>query len=70
MYGASMLLFFYVLEHLPVTVASASLYLVPIFGVLIAFTCWAKRLSPLSIVGAAIVLASTVLVMRYDTGSH
>jgi drug/metabolite transporter (DMT)-like permease len=69
MYGASMLLFFHVLEHLPVTVASASLYLVPVFGVLLASTLLGERLSLLSLVGAAIVLASTVLVMRYDTAS-
>ena len=36
MYGLSMVLFFYVLQHLPVTVASASLYLVPVFGILLA----------------------------------
>jgi drug/metabolite transporter (DMT)-like permease len=66
MYGASMLLFFHVLEHLPVTVASASLYLVPVFGVILASTFLGERLSQLSLVGAGIVLASTVLVMRYD----
>jgi drug/metabolite transporter (DMT)-like permease len=69
MYGASMLLFFHVLEHLPVTVASASLYLVPVFGVLLASAILGERLSTLSLVGAAIVLASTVLVMRNDAGS-
>ena len=69
-YGASMLLFFYVLEHLPVTVASASLYLVPVFGVLFAVTIVGEKLSPLSLLGAAIVLVSTVLIMRYDTGTH
>ncbi len=67
MYGASMLLFFYVLEHLPVTVASASLYLVPIFGVLLATSVLEEQLSPLLLFGAAIVLVSTVLVIRYDT---
>jgi drug/metabolite transporter (DMT)-like permease len=66
MYGVSMLLFFYVLEHLPVTVASASLYLVPVFGVILASTFLGERLSTLSLVGAGIVLASTVLVMRND----
>jgi drug/metabolite transporter (DMT)-like permease len=66
MYGVSMLLFFYVLEHLPVTVASASLYLVPIFGVLLATNVLEEQLSPLLLFGAAIVLASTVLVIRYD----
>jgi drug/metabolite transporter (DMT)-like permease len=70
MFGVSMLLFFHVLEHLSVTVASASLYLVPVFGVLLAFTFLGERLSPISLVGAAIVLASTVLIMRYDTAEH
>jgi drug/metabolite transporter (DMT)-like permease len=69
MYGASMLLFFHVLEHLPVTVASASLYLVPVFGVLLASTILGERLSPLSVAGAAIVLTSTVLVLRYDAAA-
>lgn len=67
MYGVSMLLFFYVLEHLPVTVASASLYLVPVFGVFFAVTIVGERPGPQTFVGAAIVLASTVLIMRYDT---
>jgi drug/metabolite transporter (DMT)-like permease len=70
MYGVSMLLFFYVLEHLSVTVASASLYLVPVFGVLFAFTILGEKLSLVSLTGAAIVLASTVLIMRYDTASN
>jgi drug/metabolite transporter (DMT)-like permease len=69
MYGVSMLLFFWVLEHVPVTVASASLYLVPVFGVLFATTIVSERLGPLTVAGAAIVLASTVLVMRYDAGA-
>lgn len=69
MYGVSMLLFFWVLEHVPVTVASASLYLVPVFGVLFATTLLGERLGPLMIAGAAIVLVSTVLIMRYDTTS-
>lgn len=68
MYGVSMLLFFYVLEHIPVTVASASLYLVPVFGVLFAFALVGERLSPMSLAGAAVVLAATVLIMRYEAG--
>ena len=64
-----MLLFFYVLEHLPVTVASTSLYLVPIFGVLLATNVLDEQLSPLLLCGAAIVLASTVLIIRYDTAA-
>jgi drug/metabolite transporter (DMT)-like permease len=67
MYGASMLLFFKALQHLDVTTASTSLYLVPVFGVLMAASLLGERLSPAALVGAAIVLISTVLVVRYDT---
>ncbi len=67
MYGASMLFFFAALEHLDVTVASVSLYLVPIFGVLLAAVILGERLSLLAMVGSGIVLASTILIMKYDT---
>lgn len=68
-YGASMLLFFYVLQHLPVTVASASLYLIPIFGVTIAMIMVGERLNAWQIAGAAVVLVPTVLIMKYDTSA-
>ena len=67
MYGASMLLFFAALEHLDVTVASVSLYLVPIFGVLLAATLLGERLSGLALIGSGIVLLATILIMKYDT---
>ena len=66
MYGASMLLFFRALQHLDVTTASASLYLVPVFGVLLAAVLLGERLSMLAIIGSAIVLTATVLIMKYD----
>jgi drug/metabolite transporter (DMT)-like permease len=66
MYGVSMVLFFYVLQHLPVTVASASLYLVPVFGILLAAGFLGERLTHTAIVGTAIVLVSTVLIMKWD----
>jgi drug/metabolite transporter (DMT)-like permease len=67
MYGASMLFFFAALEHLDVTVASVSLYLVPIFGVLLAAVFLGERLSTLALAGSAIVLAATLLIAKYDT---
>jgi drug/metabolite transporter (DMT)-like permease len=67
MYGASMLLFFKALQHLDVTTASASLYLVPVFGVFLATMLLGERLDILAIVGTAIVLMATILVMKYDT---
>jgi drug/metabolite transporter (DMT)-like permease len=66
MYSASMLLFFHVLQKLPVTVASTSLYLVPVFGVIMAAVILRERLSIPAISGAGIVLLATILVMRYD----
>ena len=67
MYGASMLLFFKALQHLDVTTASASLYLVPVFGVFLAAALLGERLNILAIVGTAVVLMATILVMKYDT---
>jgi drug/metabolite transporter (DMT)-like permease len=67
MYGASMLLFFKALQHLDVTTASASLYLVPVFGVLLAVALLGERLNIMEIAGAGIVLAATVSIMKYDT---
>jgi drug/metabolite transporter (DMT)-like permease len=66
MYGASMLLFFKALQHLDVTTASASLYLVPVFGVFLAFVLLGEHLNVLAVFGAAVVLIATLLVMKYD----
>jgi len=66
MYGASMLLFFAALAHLDVTTASISLYLVPVFGVVLAITVLGEKLSLPELIGAAIVLVATLLIVRYD----
>lgn len=63
-YGLSMLMLFYVLQFLPVTVVLASTYLVPVFGVAIAVAVLGERLDAATVAGAAVVLAATVLVMR------
>jgi drug/metabolite transporter (DMT)-like permease len=66
MYGVSMLVFFYVLQFLEVTIASASLYLVPVFGVILGATLLHERLTPLAIIGAVVVLGATILVMQFE----
>jgi drug/metabolite transporter (DMT)-like permease len=66
MYGVSMLLFFYVLQFVEVTLASASLYLIPVFGVILGATLLGERLSPLSMAGAVVVLAATIIIMRFE----
>jgi len=70
MYGASMLLFFHALQHLDVTTASISLYLVPVFGVLLAAVVLGEHLSLIAVCGAAVVLAGTLLIVRYDTSQE
>lgn len=65
-YGLSMLLFFYVLEHVSVTAASTSLYLVPLFGVPIAMIFAHENVSSTAIFGTAVVLVATIAIMRYD----
>jgi len=67
MYGASMLLFFKALQHLDVTTASASLYLVPVFGVFLAAVLLGERLNTLAIAGTIVVLCATLLIVKYDT---
>lgn len=66
MYGASMLLFFKALAHLDVTTASISMYLVPVFGVLLAITMLGERLNLLEVRGGLIVLSATLMVVIYD----
>ena len=70
MYGASMLLFFAALAHLDVTTASVSLYLVPVFGVILAMVLLGERLTVTECLGALIVLAATLLIVRYDGSSE
>jgi drug/metabolite transporter (DMT)-like permease len=65
-YCVAMLIFFTALRHLDVTVASISLYLNPVFGVIIAAILLHERLSGTAICGSAIVLVSTLLIMKYD----
>lgn len=65
-YGISMLMFFRILQYLPVTVALTSTYMVPVFGVAIAMVLLGERLDTLTVVGAAVVLAATVLIMNFE----
>ncbi|HOQ85733.1 MAG TPA: DMT family transporter [Phycisphaerae bacterium] len=67
-YGISMLMLFHVLQFLPVTVVLASTYLTPVFAVVLGKLLWGDQLTPTKIVGGAVVLLATVLIMRYDHG--
>ncbi len=65
-YGISMVLFLRALRSVDVTVASSSLYLIPLFGVILASMILKERLAPQAILGSAVVLLATLLLFRYD----
>jgi drug/metabolite transporter (DMT)-like permease len=66
LYGVSMVLFLRALRTVDVVVASASFYLMPLFGVALAFSILGERLAPGALLGAAIVLFATLMLFRFD----
>lgn len=67
-YGISMLMLFYVLQFLPVTIVLASTYLTPVFAVILGMLLWGDKLNATKVIGGAVVLLATVLIMKYDAG--
>jgi drug/metabolite transporter (DMT)-like permease len=68
-YYLSMVLFLKALRKLDATQAALSNYLIPLFGVPIAAITLGERLNTASLVGGALVLASTLLVTLWP-GKH
>jgi drug/metabolite transporter (DMT)-like permease len=62
----SMVLFLKALKHLDATQAALSNYLVAFFGVAIAALWLGERLGAAAVVGAALVLASTIVITLYS----
>jgi drug/metabolite transporter (DMT)-like permease len=66
LYGLSMVLFLRALGTVDVVIASVSLYLMPLFGVALAFSVLGERLAPRTLLGSAIVLFATMVLFRFD----
>ena len=66
LYGISMVLFLKALRIVDVVIASVSLYLVPLFGVALAFIILGERLPPRAILGSAVVLSATLILLQFD----
>lgn len=62
----SMVLFFIVLERIDATQASLSIYLLPVFGVLISAVTVGEKVTWNLVLGGALVLVSTFLVTTYE----
>lgn len=65
-YGASMLLFFWILKRLDVTQATLSNYALPFFMGVLAVLVLHESLTPLVMAGGAIVFLSTLVVTVYE----
>jgi drug/metabolite transporter (DMT)-like permease len=64
----SMILFFWVIQRVEVTQASLSIYLLPVFGVLISAITLHEHVSLELVLGAALVFGSTFLVTYVEDG--
>jgi drug/metabolite transporter (DMT)-like permease len=65
-YGLSMVMFLNVLSRLDATQAALSNYLIPFFGIVIAWLVLGERLTPAMVAGGILVLASTLLITVYE----
>jgi drug/metabolite transporter (DMT)-like permease len=65
-YYLSMVIFLHVLARLDATQAALSNYLIPFFGLLLAWLILGERLTAAGIAGGALVLASTLLMTIRD----
>jgi drug/metabolite transporter (DMT)-like permease len=62
----SMMLFFWVIQRIDVTQASLSIYLLPVFGVLISAITLQEKLTVQLVAGGLLVFVSTYLVTSYE----
>ena len=68
-YTIAMVLFLKIIRRIDVIVASLSIYLMPVFGVLIAWVALRESLAPPAIVGGILVAAGTLLVSKFDSAT-
>jgi drug/metabolite transporter (DMT)-like permease len=64
-FGAAMVLWMFLLTRMDVAQASVSVYLLPFFGVLLAAIFLHERITLPTIIGGAITLAGTILIVSF-----
>lgn len=62
----SMLLFFWVIDKIEVTQASLSIYLLPVFGVLLSTVFVREKITAQLVLGGLLVFVGTFLVTVYE----
>lgn len=68
-YFLSMVIFLNVLTRLDATQAGLCSYLIPVFGVILAWLILRERLTPAMLAGGGLVLASTLLITIYESNN-
>ena len=61
-----MMLFFWVIERINLTQAALSIYLLPVFGVLISTVTLKEKIRWQLVAGGVLVFVGTLLATRYD----
>lgn len=64
--SVSMLLYFWVIEHIDVTQASLSIYLLPVFGILLSTALLKERITWQLVMGGILVFLSTFLITAIE----
>ena len=68
-YATAYWLYLSALRELPASVASASFYLIPVFGVAASVILLGERLEPIQWVGAVVVVVAVAIVLRLSLAS-
>jgi drug/metabolite transporter (DMT)-like permease len=69
-YGLAYWFYLSALRHVPASFASASFYLIPVFGVAGGFVLLGERLGPSQWLGAAIVFVAVYAILRRLRGQE
>jgi drug/metabolite transporter (DMT)-like permease len=64
--ATAMMLFFWVIERINLTQAALSIYLLPVFGVLISTVTLKEKIRWQLVAGGTLVFVGTLLATRYD----
>ena len=63
-YGLAYWLYLWALRRMPASIAAASFYLIPVFGLVASFVVLGERLTPLQAIGAGVVLLAVLGIAR------
>jgi drug/metabolite transporter (DMT)-like permease len=66
-YGLAYWMYLWALRRMPASIAAASFYLIPVFGLVASFVVLDERLTTLQSIGAGVVLLAVLGIARFAT---